>query len=145
MNLPIRLPQPRIRFLLAGILALFFSTQAFADGSVNYYEDVLPLLRSRPDIRAILAEVEFPRLGLGRRISGRMIPALAGQRVGPYRFLAVKGNEDIIVRFSTVVRFYNQYDNFLGEDDGEGGGCDLDLIDAVRLEEEVVSVSISRP
>lgn len=114
---------------------------ALADGSVSFHEDVAPLLRDRPDLLAALGEVEFPWLGAGRRISGKVSPGLAGRRVGPYVFPALWREQRVEVRFATYTRFYDENGKLLGEDEGEGS--DLDLEKATKLVEEVTAVGIT--
>lgn len=140
--------QSMTRFLLKTLIPAFLlflllgPSSAFADGSVRFEDDVLPLLHSRPDLQAALRDVEFPWFGVGRRISGRICPGLAGERTGPYVFRAVyRQTEEVEVRFSTYTRFYDNHGKLLGETDGDM--LDFDLENATRLEEEVTAVAIS--
>lgn len=131
----LRITLPLLTLLLLG------PAPARADGSVDFDADVMPLLHDRPDLREALAEVTFPWLGSGGRISGKVSPGLAGRRVGPYLFRALRKGESVEVRFATYTRFYDERGQFLGETDGDS--ADFDLEHAVRLEEEVTAVAIT--
>jgi hypothetical protein len=117
---------------------------SLAGGSVDFQTDVAPLLIGHPDYQAELRGIDFDQLGAGERISGRSAPALAGQRVGPYDFIATSTGTSGAVRvhFETEVRFYDGEGRRLAEiRGGEWNGTE-DLRSAVRIEEELIALDI---
>ena len=115
---------------------------SLAGGSVDFKTDVAPLLQGHPEFQAELKGIRFDQLGAGERVSGRVAPALGGQRVGPYDFVAATKSSSVRVHFETAVRFFDAEGRRLAEvRDGQWDGTE-DLRNAVRIEEEVTLISV---
>jgi len=140
-----RLGKTALGFLL---LVLFAPLQALAIGSVEFAE-LAPLFKNRPDLVRALEHIEFHRVGFATRIGHKICPALAGERVGPYLFqawensVAPGGGKEVEVRIATYVKFFDAQERLVAEVQGDDWLGDENLELAVRLEEEIVAISIT--
>ena len=129
---------------IAAFLSLICLAQA--GGSVSYRLEVAPLVAARPDLAPGLSGIQVADTGDGMRISYIMCPGLAGHRVGPYEFSAVeqKSGRTVSLKFRTRQRFVNAYGVVVAEFyDGEqtAGG---DIANAVKVQEELIAISVAR-
>ncbi len=139
----------RIGKTALGLLLLLLSGPLYtlASGSVEFGE-LEPLFQNRPDLVRALELIEFYRVGSATRIGHKICPALAGERVGPYFFqaweksVAPGGGHEVEVRIATYVKFFDVHGQLVAEVQGDDWKGDENLERAVRLEEEIVAISI---
>lgn len=80
----------KIRLILAIFLALaFYGTNCFADGSVSFDEQVLPIINQRPFFANFLLQTfEFDKNAVAVTIGPNVSEKLGSTRIGPYRVCA---------------------------------------------------------
>ncbi len=97
----------------AGIVLTLLAAHAWADGTVSFQSDVLPLLKTRPAFQAFMLEAfTVNDAGTGTRISDQAIPHLGGARIGPYKFNAIwhspSGDKPVTLVIDTDTKFFNR-------------------------------------
>jgi hypothetical protein len=123
---------------LLAILLLFAPILAFADGSVSFRNDLLPILQKQPLIARFVTEsftvVSDP---WGIRIGNEAIPGLGGARIGPYRMNVIwhspKGSVPAVLIVNTVPTFYDKDGHPLG-DDYRTATKVTEVVDSISLE-----------
>lgn len=127
---------------LFALALIAFPLSAFAGGSVSFTDEVMPILRERPELsEPVLHGLQVSEIGEARRIGSRVSPALGGARLPPYVFQARKGGKDLLLVVNTDVDFFNSEGHVVarlvdGEPADEGAG----LADAVEMKERLSSV-----
>ena len=93
----------------------FIPAQVWAEGSVGFEEDVLPILKFRPFFEKFILEtfkMRYNGNGWGVRIGNEAIPHLGGARIGPYKFQATwrdsNGDIPITLTINTNIKFFNR-------------------------------------
>lgn len=131
----------RLIKLLSCALLLGLAATAQAEGTVDFKDDVLPMLNHQPVFaRFLLGTFSIDDTGWGVRIGEQAMPRLGGARMGPYRFQARwhsgQGDEPVTLVIETTVKFY----------DREGREVrDGDLRRAAKLIEEFDSIKVKPP
>lgn len=130
------------------LLSLWFvPSLTFADGTVRFSEDVLPLLKANPQLsEPLLRQFEIEEWGTAQRIGYRACPALAGKRLPPYVFRA-KARAGDQAEYTLVVNsnvdFYGPEENLVYQiRDGLPDDNDEHLAEAVSLREAVSSIEL---
>ncbi|VWB29267.1 hypothetical protein BLA6993_01244 [Burkholderia lata] len=126
-----------IRRILAATLLTLLPLSGFAEGSVGFNEDVLPLFHNKPALEHfVLATFEIRGAALGIRISGEAIPGLSGARIGPYTVPVDWSDHGkpvpATLTIYTTQTFY----------DSNGRTLEGDLTKAVKVAEQVDSISV---
>lgn len=104
----------RCRTVLVAVGVLFFAVMpAWADGSVSFQSDVLPMLKAKPEFeRFLLGTLKVNDAGSGTRISDLAMPHLGGTRMGPYEFPAswrdAGGDVPVTLVIDTDVKFFDK-------------------------------------
>ncbi|WP_269509022.1 hypothetical protein [Burkholderia sp. IMCC1007] len=110
---------------------------AFADGSIGFKEDLLPLFRNKPTLeRFVLATFTITGAPEGTRISTDAIPALAGTRIGPYSVPVTWQDHGYPVAATLTIYTTQQFY------DKHGAALESDLRTAVRVAEQVDSIDV---
>ncbi|WP_372437886.1 hypothetical protein ACCM60_07070 [Pseudomonas chlororaphis subsp. aureofaciens] len=114
-----------------------FPLPAFAEGSIGFKEDLLPLFHNKPTLkRFVLATFTITGAPEGARISTDAIPALAGMRIGPYSVPVTWQDHGYPIAATltiyTTQQFYDQ----------DGKALESDLRQAVRVTEQVDSIDV---
>jgi hypothetical protein len=86
---------------------------AWADGTVSFQSDVLPMLKAKPAFeRFLLGTLKVDDAGSGTRISDLAMPHLGGARMGPYEFQAswrdAGGDVPVTLVIDTDVKFFDK-------------------------------------
>lgn len=86
---------------------------AWADGTVSFQSDVLPMLKAKPEFeRFLLGTLKVNDTGSGTRISNQAMPHLGGARMGPYEFQAswrdAGGDVPVTLIIDTEVKFFDK-------------------------------------
>lgn len=118
-------------------LLLFIPLNAFADGSVSFKADILPILKKQPLVAQFVTEsfsvVSDPE---GVRIGDTVIPSLGGARIGPYTMDVVwhsrKGDVPAELTINTKNSFF----------DKDGNQLTSDLHTAAKVSQEFDSFSL---
>ena len=131
-------------FLRIGAV-LGFTLLAQAGGTVDFREQVSPLLRERPDLVEALSNLEFRQPGSGNRLSPRLAPNLAGMRVGPYQFQAIdrETGEAVEVRIATALAFFDAEGRVIAEVPSDRWDGSEDLGAAVQVGEEITAIAMT--
>lgn len=75
--------------LVAIISLLAYSEHCFADGTVNFENQILPIIKQRPFFAEFLLKTfEFEESAIGVTIGSNVSPKLGLVRIGPYRVCA---------------------------------------------------------
>jgi len=78
-----------MRLALGALCVLAAALPAWADGTVSFKADVLPLLKAKPAFeKFLLGTLKIDDAGLGTRIADQAMSRLGGSRMGPYEFTA---------------------------------------------------------
>lgn len=92
-----------------------YGSSCFADGSVDFEQQILPLINQRPFFAKFLSQTfEFEKDAIGVTIGADVSPKLALTRVGPYRICAKlrspPGGDSCSVQvvIDTNTRFFDQ-------------------------------------
>lgn len=102
------------RTVLVAVSVLCSATMpAWADGSVSFQSDILPMIKVRPEFEKFLTgTLKITDAGLGTRISDQAMPRLGGARMGPYEFQASwqgpGGDVPITLVIDTDVKFFDR-------------------------------------
>ncbi|MBZ5789644.1 hypothetical protein K8353_05935 [Burkholderia contaminans] len=126
-----------LRNVLAAMLLALLPLPGFAEGTVGFNEDILPLFRDKPTLeRFVLATFEVRGAPVGIRIAGDAIPGLSGARVGPYT-VPVNWSDHGRPVAATLTIYTTQvfYDS-------HGRTLEGDLKEAVKVVEQVDSISV---
>ena len=99
--------------LIALSALLSAAMPAWADGTVSFETDMLPMIKARPEFeRFLLGTLKITDTGFGTRISDRAMPHLGGARMGPYKFEATwhgpNGDVPITLIIDTDTRFLDK-------------------------------------
>jgi hypothetical protein len=104
----------RYRAVLIAISLLWLAAApAWADGSVSFQSDILPMIKARPEFeKFLLGTFKITDAGFGTRISDQAMPHLGGARMGPYAFPAtwhgVGGDVPITLVVDTDIKFFDR-------------------------------------
>ena len=95
----------------AGVLSVI-AAPVWADGSVSFTADVLPLIKARPTFKKFIDEsFDITDAGWGIRIGNEAMPHLGGARMGPYEFQAVwhsrEGDVPVTLVIDTDIKFFD--------------------------------------
>ena len=99
---------------IALLVVLSIPLLAFADGTVSFQNDVIPILMQRPFFAKILLDTfQFKDTVIATTIGRQVSPGLALDRAGPYRVLARKKSDkgtvyDMIVVINTTIHFLDK-------------------------------------
>lgn len=125
---------------IAGAVSLVASP-AWAEGSVSFAVDILPLIKARPIFEKFITDTfEITDTGWGIRIGNEAMPHLGGARMGPYEFQAVwhsrNGDVPVTLVVDTDIKFF----------DGKGREItNGQLRNATRFKETFSSIEIEPP
>lgn len=127
----------RLRRMLVSVLMIVLPLSAFAEGSIGFKEDLIPLFRNKPALeRFVLATFTITGAPEGTRISTDAIPALAGTRIGPYSVpVTWQDHGSPIAATLTIYTTQQFYDK-------NGKALESDLRQAVRVAEQVDSIDV---
>ena len=128
-----------MKYIVWLLLLLLITVNAYAEGSVFFEKDIVPILKTRPEFyRFIIANFKLSDDPYGIRISNEASPALGGARIGPYTVGATwhspKGDVPIKLIINTKIKFYNK----------KGREID-DIKRAVRYTETLDSIELEPP
>lgn len=133
---------PLMRY--TALATLICLAEAGTGGNTSYRASVAPLLQARPDFSKQLEGLKFSDTGNGTAVSYFRSPELAGQRVGPYEFVAEDAHgKKARVQFRTRQRYVNPYGVVVADVlDGEilAGG---NFASATTVREELVGVTVA--
>jgi hypothetical protein len=129
-----------MRLALGALCVLAAALPAWADGTVSFKSDVLPLLKAQPAFeKFLLGTLQIDDAGLGTRIADQAMPRLGGSRMGPYEFTATwhdaNGNE---VPVTLIVQTNTRFLDSAGREIRNGS-----LKRAARLQETFDSIQIT--
>jgi hypothetical protein len=129
----------RFRNLLAIVCGLAAASSAYADGSVSFHADVLPIMQGRPLFQQfILQTFVVSDAGWGTRIDSPTMPKLGGARMGPYRFQAIwhapDGDRPVTLIVVTRVRFFDDQHREILSDDLRKAATISETLDSIEVE-----------
>jgi hypothetical protein len=127
--------------LIALSALLSAATPAWADGTVSFEADMLPMIKARPEFEKFLfGTLKITDAGSGTRISGQAMPHLGGARMGPYEFRATwhssNGDVPVTLIIDTNTKFFDR----AGREIRNGS-----LKQAVSVKETFDSIEIEQP
>jgi hypothetical protein len=127
--------------LIALSALLSAATPAWADGTVSFETDMLPMIKARPEFeKFLLGTLKITDAGSGTRISEQAMPHLGGARMGPYEFRATwhssNGDVPVTLIIDTNTKFFDR----AGREIRNGS-----LKQAVSMKETFDSIEIERP
>jgi hypothetical protein len=127
--------------LIALSALLSAATPAWADGTVSFETDMLPMIKARPEFeKFLLGTLKITDAGSGTRISEQAMPHLGGARMGPYEFRATwhssNGDVPVTLIIDTNTKFFDR----AGREFRNGS-----LKQAVSMKETFDSIEIERP
>lgn len=134
--------KPRYGSMLIALSALFWAaTPVWADGTVSFETDILPMIRARPEFeKFLLGTLKVTDAGSGTRISEQAMPHLGGARMGPYEFRATwhssNGDVPVTLIIDTNTKFFDR----AGREIRNGS-----LKQAVSVKETFDSIEIEQP
>ncbi|WOD20265.1 hypothetical protein [Paraburkholderia kirstenboschensis] len=77
------------KFSMILLLSASYAANCFADGSVNFEQQVLPIINQRPFFADFLRQIfEFDKDAVGVTIGSNVSKGLGLTRIGPYRVCA---------------------------------------------------------
>lgn len=128
-----------MRLALGALCLLAAALPAWADGTVSFKSDVLPLLKAKPAFeKFLLGTLQIDDAGLGTRIADQAMPRLGGSRMGPYEFTATwhdANGDDVPV--TLIVQTNTRFLDSAGREIRNGS-----LKQAARLQETFDSIQI---
>ncbi|VWC57605.1 hypothetical protein BLA17378_01804 [Burkholderia aenigmatica] len=126
-----------LRRVLAALLLTLLPLTGFAEGTVGFRDDILPLFRNKPALgRFVLASFEIRGAAVGIRLSGAAIPGLSGARIGPYTVpVDWRDHGKPVPATLTIYTTQTFYDS-------HGRTLEGDLTQAVKVVEHVDSISV---
>lgn len=128
-----------MRLALGALCVLAAALPAWADGTVSFKSDVLPLLKAKPAFeKFLLGTLQIDDAGLGTRIAAQAMPRLGGNRMGPYEFTATwhdDNGHDVPVML--IVQTNTRFLDSAGREIRNGS-----LKQAARLQETFDSIQI---
>ncbi|SFO94058.1 hypothetical protein SAMN05216567_103415 [Variovorax sp. OK605] len=111
---------------------------AWADGTVSFKADVLPMLKAKPAFeKFLLGTLQVTDAGSGTRISDQAMPRLGGTRMGPYEFMATWHDASGDVPVTLIVQTNTRFLDSAGREIKTGS-----LKQAARLQETFDSIQI---
>ena len=129
-----------MRLALGALCVLAAALPAWADGTVSFKSDVLPLLKAQPAFeKFLLGTLQIDDAGLGTRIADQAMPRLGGSRMGPYEFTATwhdANGADVPV--TLIVQTNTRFLDSAGREIRNGS-----LKQAARLQETFDSIQIA--
>jgi hypothetical protein len=89
---------------------------AYADGSVSFHGDIIPMLKTRAQFEQFITEgFSVTDTGWGTRVDSATMPHMGGARTGPYNFQAVwhspRSDVPVTLIIDTKIRFLDKHGN----------------------------------
>jgi len=130
-----------LHVMLAGCLGVGEIPFAYADGSVSFTSDVIPMMKNRPIFEQFITQsFSITDTGWGIRINSPTMPHMGGARMGPYRFNAIwhsqKGDVPVTLIIDTKTQFFDTHHREI-----IGG----DLRKTTSITETVDSIEVESP
>lgn len=102
----------RVPALVFGAFLICFAASSQAEGSVDFEQDILPMVKSRPMFETFLRTTfSVAETGWGVRVSDQSMPKLSGARMGPYKFDAIwhslQGDKPVTLVINTDISFFD--------------------------------------
>ncbi|MGF6939731.1 hypothetical protein OKW41_008893 [Paraburkholderia sp. UCT70] len=100
--------------LSAWLFCTLLVPTAYAEGSVSFNDNIVPMLNNRPQFKEfILQSFSVTDTGWGVRIDSLTMPQMGGARMGPYRFQAIwhspHGGTPITLVIDTKTEFFDSH------------------------------------
>lgn len=123
------------------VLCAFCSaaTPTWADGTVSFKADVLPMLKAKPAFeKFLLGTLQITDAGSGTRISDQAMPRLGGTRMGPYEFMATwhdaSGDVPVTLIVQTNTRFLDSAGREIRNGSLKQAATLQETFDAIQIE-----------
>lgn len=125
--------------LLIALSGFLSSALAYADGSVSFSTDIIPIMKSRPLFeRFVTRSFSISDVGWGVRIDSPTMPHMGGARMGPYKFQAIwhseNGNIPITLLINTKTKFFDDKHNEIMGDDLRKTTSIKETLDSIEIE-----------
>ncbi|WP_143808852.1 hypothetical protein [Paraburkholderia susongensis] len=128
-----------IRAMIAASLGIGAAQFAYADGSVSFALDIIPMMKGRPIFEQFIAQsFSITDTGWGIRIDSPTIPHMGGARIGPYRFNAIwhspKGDVPVTLIIDTKTQFFDAHHREITGDDLREATSITETLDSIEIE-----------
>ncbi|WP_143040714.1 hypothetical protein [Paraburkholderia caballeronis] len=112
---------------------------AYADGSVSFKEDIVPMLNERPQFKKfILQSFSVTDAGWGIRVDSPTMPHMGGARMGPYKFQAIwhspTGDTPITLVIDTKIEFFDSHHRQITGDDLRATTSITEMLDSIEID-----------
>ncbi|MGF6541334.1 hypothetical protein [Paraburkholderia youngii] len=103
-----------VQRFITTLIGVLLIPAAYADGSVSFHGDIIPMLKERAQFEQFISEdFTVTDTGWGTRIDSATMPHMGGARMGPYKFQAAwhspHGDVPVTLIIDTKIRFLDRY------------------------------------
>ncbi|MEX3853193.1 hypothetical protein AB3X94_03890 [Paraburkholderia sp. BR10923] len=124
---------------MATLVGALLIPTAYADGSVSFHGDIVPMLKARAELEQFITEnFSVTDTGWGNRIGSATMPHMGGARMGPYKFQAVwhrsHGDVPVTLIIDTKIRFLDRHQHEIVGGDLRETRSVSETLDSIEIE-----------
>ncbi|HEY2021548.1 hypothetical protein [Paraburkholderia sp.] len=128
-----------IQGLIVGLFCALLVPTAYAEGSISFIDNILPMLKERPQFKDFIAQsFSVTDTGWGIRIDSPTMPHMSGARMGPYRFQAIwhspHGDTPVTLVIDTKTEFFDSHRRQITGSDLRGATSISETLDSIEVE-----------